>query len=65
MNDKFNKAVKDIQSKAKRLWDENPLVCVVVGIAAANAGAKLMSANTDRKRAKTHDREVRRRERML
>ncbi len=64
MNDKLNNTLKDIQSKAKRLWDENPLVCVVVGIAAANAGAKLMNANSSRKNTKTWEKEVKRRERM-
>lgn len=61
--DNVNKTVKDIQSKAKRLWDENPLVVVVIGIASANAGARLMKANTDRRNGKTYAREIRRRER--
>lgn len=58
-----NQTIKDAQAKIKRLWDENPVIVIVLGIATANAGAKLMSANTDRKREKTHRREVSRRER--
>lgn len=57
-----NKTIKDIQTKAKKLWDENPMLCIVLGIASANAGAKLMHANTERKNAKVWNREVRRRE---
>jgi hypothetical protein len=61
--DKAKKTLDDIQTKAKRLWDENPLVCIVVGIAAANAGSKLMRANSDRRNSKAWTREVKRRER--
>lgn len=57
-----NTWLKDAQLKLKRLWDENPLIVIVLGIATANAGAKLMQANTDRKRQKDWSREVRRRE---
>ncbi len=61
---KLEDTLKDVEAKIKRLWNENPIIVIFAGIAAANAGAKVMQANTDRKRAKTHDREVRRRERM-
>jgi len=57
-----NKAVKDIQTKAKKLWDENPMLCIVLGIAGANAGAKLMQANASRQNAKSWTRETKRRE---
>lgn len=46
----------------KRQVEENPVLSIGVFAAAATAVAKLMDANTERHRAKTHDREVRRRE---
>jgi hypothetical protein len=57
-----NQALNDAKLKLKRLWDENPVIVLVLGIATANAGAKLMQANTDRKREKSWRREVSRRE---
>lgn len=41
---------------------EQPLIAAGVGIALLNGVAKLMQANTDRKRSKTWKREVVRRE---
>lgn len=60
--DRMNATIKDIQTKAKRLWDENPMLCIVLGIAGANASAKLMSANSQRRNSKAWSREVKRRE---
>lgn len=60
--DAANKAIKDTQSKLVQLWNENPVLCIVLGIATANAGARVMQANTDRKRRKDWTREVTRRE---
>lgn len=57
-----NKTVKDTQDKLKKLWNENPVLCIVLGIASANAGAKLMHANSERRNSKAWNREVRRRE---
>lgn len=57
-----NKALNDTKRKLKQLWDENPVIVIVLGIATANAGAKMMQANTDRKREKSWRREVNRRE---
>lgn len=59
---KINASIKDIQNKAKRLWDENPVLTIALGIAAANAGAKVMQANSARRNAKSWNREVKRRE---
>lgn len=56
------KTVDDTKSKLKQLWDENPVIVVVLAVASANAGSKLMRANTERKNAKTWRREVTRRE---
>jgi hypothetical protein len=57
-----NKTIKDTQAKLKKLWDENPVLCIVLGIATANAGAKVMHANSERRSSKAWNREVRRRE---
>lgn len=59
----MNKSLNDVKAKLSKLWDENPVLMIVLGIASANAGAKLMQANSDRKRAKAYDRETRRLER--
>jgi hypothetical protein len=59
---KINASIKNAQDTVKRLWNENPVIVIVLGIAAANAGAKVMQANTDRKREKSWRREVSRRE---
>lgn len=59
-----NKALKDTQAKLKKLWDENPVIVIVLGIAAANAGAKVMHANSERRNSKTWTREVKRREKQ-
>lgn len=56
-----NAVLKDIQAKAKRLWDENPMLCIVLGVASANAGAKLMQANSARVNSKAWNRETKRR----
>lgn len=56
-----NKALKDTQAKLKKLWDENPVIVIVLGIATANAGAKLMHANSERRNSKTYARETTRR----
>lgn len=58
----MNKSLNDIKAKLSKLWDENPVLMIVLGIAGANAGAKLMHANSERKNARSWDREVRRRE---
>lgn len=60
--DKLNRSLKDIQAKAKRLWDENPVLTIALGVAAANATAKLMQANSARRNTKTYAREIKRRE---
>lgn len=59
-----NKTIKDTQAKLKKLWDENPVICIVLGIATANAGAKLMHANSERRNSKAWSREVKRREKQ-
>lgn len=61
--DRMNKTIKDIQTKAKRLWDENPMLCIVLGIASANASSKLVKANSELRNSKAWSREVKRRER--
>lgn len=58
----MNKTVNDVKTKLSKLWDENPVLMIVLGIATANAGAKVMHANSERKYAKSWNREVRRRE---
>lgn len=45
----------------KRQVEENPLVAAGVGAALLTGVSKLMTANTDRKRAKTYAKEVNRR----
>jgi len=45
-----------------RQIEEQPLIAAGIGIALLNGVAKLMQANTDRKRSKTWKREVIRRE---
>lgn len=47
-----------------RQIEEQPLIAAGIGIALLNGVAKLMQANTDRKRSKTWKREVVRRERQ-
>lgn len=47
----------------RRQVEEQPLIAAGIGIALLNGVAKLMQANTDRKRSKTWKREVVRRER--
>lgn len=59
---KINASIKDFQAKAKRLWDENPVLAIALGIAAANAGAKVVQANSARRNSKAWSREVKRRE---
>lgn len=59
---KINASIKDIQTKAKRLWDENPVLTIALGIAAANAGAKVMQARSASRNSKAWNREVKRRE---
>jgi hypothetical protein len=56
-----NQKIKDAQAKLKQLWDENPVICIVLGIASANAGATLMRANAERRNSKSWDRETKRR----
>lgn len=60
--DRFNASIKNLQANAKRLWNENPMMCIVLGIASANASAKLMSANSARRNSKAWTHEVKRRE---
>lgn len=60
--DKLNKTLNDLQTKAKQLWNEQPFLCIALGIASANAGSKLMRANSDRRNSKAWVREVKRRE---
>jgi hypothetical protein len=60
--DKLNRSLKDIQTKAKRLWDENPVLTIALGVATANAAAKLVQANSARRNSKAWSREVKRRE---
>lgn len=50
------------KTNLKKQVEENPVLSIGVFAAAATAVAKLIDANTERTRAKTHDREVRRRE---
>lgn len=49
----------------RRQVEEQPLIAAGVGVALLNGVAKLMQANTDRKRSKTWNREVARRERTV
>jgi len=50
------------KTNLKRQVEENPVLSIGVFAAAATAVAKLVEASTERQRAKTWDREVRRRE---
>jgi hypothetical protein len=51
-------------TKLKEQVEDAPLVAAAIGAALLGGAAKLMQANTDRKRAKTFAREVSRRERQ-
>ena len=53
--------MKKFIDNLKRQAEENPLMAIVVGIAAVSAAAKLLDASTERSRAATHSREIDRR----
>lgn len=58
---KAQEALTDIQAKLKRLWNENPVIVIVLGIMTANAGAKVIHASSERRNSKAWDRETKRR----
>lgn len=58
---KAQEALNDFQAKLKKLWNENPVIVIVLGIATANASAKLIHANSERRNSKAWDRETKRR----
>jgi hypothetical protein len=58
---KAKQAFNDFQAKLKKLWDENPVIVLVLGIATANAGSRLIQANSQRRNSKAWDRETKRR----
>lgn len=50
--------------KLKTAWEENPLMVMAIGAAAATAASKLIDATSNYKGRKTWEREVARRDRM-
>lgn len=48
-------------TKLKSQIEDNPLLAVGVFAAAATAASKLLNANSERKRTKIYDREIKRR----
>lgn len=58
---KLKADVQRFTTKLKNQAIENPMFAIMIGTAAMHAGAKLMESNTQRRYAKTHEREVNRR----
>jgi len=50
-----------IKSDLRKAWEENTALCLLAGATALSGVAKLMNANTQRKYAKIHKKEVDRR----
>jgi hypothetical protein len=58
---KLKADVQRFATKLKNQAMENPLGAIIIATAAMHAGAKIMDANTQRRYAKVHEREVNRR----
>jgi hypothetical protein len=59
----MNDTLKNLKTQFARLWNENPFLTIVLGLATAKTGAELMRANNDRRNARSWERETKRRDR--
>ena len=53
-----------IKTKIKQLWEENPVIVIMVGTAVANTAIHATKAMTEARNAKSWAKEVDRRDRM-